>query len=265
MNLRCPICMETLERKGKNWRCGAGHSFDVARQGYVNLLPVQHKHSLQPGDTREQVLSRRAFLETGAYAPIVNAVCDAAKRWSSGPVLDVGCGEGYYATKVAACLDAELVGLDISKEAVRCAAGKYKNAQWICGTAAHLPIGDKSVGLLMSMFALTVPGEFARVLKDGGIFIQVLAAEDHLLGLKSIIYPEVFKQEKNTVPELPGFELLESLPLKFPFTAEGEQVGNLLSMTPHFWRISAEGAKRLKETAVLEDTASCVVNVFRKI
>lgn len=265
MDLRCPVCMGALERKEKSWRCGAGHSFDVARQGYVNLLPVQLKHSLQPGDTREQVLSRRAFLESGAYVPIVNAVCEAAVRWASGPVLDVGCGEGYYATKVAACLETELVGLDISKEAVRCAAGKYKNAQWICGTAAHLPIGDKSVGLLMSLFALTVPGEFARVLKDGGVFIQVLAAEDHLLGLKSIIYPEVFKQEKNTVPEVPGFELLESIPVKFPFTAEGEQVQNLLSMTPHFWRISTEGAKRLKETAVLQDTASCVVNVFRKI
>lgn len=265
MELRCPICMEPLTREQKTWRCGAGHSFDMARQGYVNLLPVQHKHSRQPGDTREQVLSRRSFLESGAYLPIVEAVCDAAKRWATGPVLDVGCGEGYYAAKVAACLNAELVGLDISKEAVRCAAGKYKNAQWICGTAAHLPIADHSVGVLMSMFALTMPEEFSRVLRDKGIFIQVLAAEDHLLGLKSIIYPEVFRQVKNTTPEIPGFERLESIPVKFPFTAEGEQVQNLLSMTPHFWRISAAGAQRLKETFRLEDTASCVVNVFRNL
>ena len=245
-------------------RCGAGHSFDVARQGYVNLLPVQHKHSLQPGDTRTQVLARRAFLESGAYTPIVEAVCAAAQAYASGPVLDVGCGEGYYAAQVAQRLNTTLVGLDISKEAVRCAAAKYKNARWICGTAAHLPIADESVGLLMSMFALTMPAEFARVLKKEGIFIQVLAAEDHLLGLKGIIYPEVFKQEKNTVPDVPGFSLLESIPVRFSFTAEGEQVGNLLSMTPHFWRISAEGARRLAQTEILRDSASCVVNVFRK-
>ena len=245
-------------------RCGAGHSFDVARQGYVNLLPVQHKHSLQPGDTRTQVLARRAFLESGAYTPIVEAVCAAAQAYASGPVLDVGCGEGYYAAQVAQRLNTTLVGLDISKEAVRCAAAKYKNARWICGTAAHLPIADESVGLLMSMFALTMPAEFARVLKKEGIFIQVLAAEDHLLGLKGIIYPEVFKQEKNTVPDVPGFSLLESIPVRFSFTAEGEQVGNLLSMTPHFWRISAEGARRLAQTEILQDSASCVVNVFRK-
>ena len=264
MEFCCPICVGKLNQEGRVWRCGQGHSFDVARQGYVNLLPVQHKHSRQPGDTREQVLSRRAFLESGAYQPIVEAVCGAAGRYAQGPVLDVGCGEGYYAAQVAQVLKAELTGLDISKEAVRCAAAKYKQANWVCGTAAHLPIASGSVGLLMSMFALTMPEEFARVLKDDGIFIQVLAAEDHLLGLKSIIYPQVFQQVKNTQPQLPGFQLLESIPVTFSFTAEGQQVQNLLSMTPHFWRISAEGAKRLRQTQVLEDRASCVVNVFQK-
>ena len=262
--LRCPICMSALNQEGRTLRCGSGHSFDVARQGYVNLLPVQHKHSLQPGDTRTQVLARRSFLESGAYFPIVEALCGLASRYGAGPVLDVGCGEGYYGARVAEKLNSSLTGLDISKEAVRCAAAKYKNAQWICGTAAHLPIAGESVGLLMSMFALTMPEEFARVLKADGIFLQVLAAEDHLLGLKGIIYPEVFKQEKNTVPTVSGFVLVESVPVRFDFTAEGEQVKNLLSMTPHFWRISAQGAKRLEQTRILRDTASCVVNVFRK-
>lgn len=264
MELICPICRLPLSREERTCRCGRGHSFDIARQGYVNLLPVQQKRSLHPGDTREQVLSRRAFLESGAYAPIVEAVC-AAARGQAGPVLDVGCGEGYYAVRVARRLGAELTGLDISKEAVRCAAAKYKDARWICGTAAHLPIGDGSVGVLMSMFALTMPGEFRRVLKDGGVFIQVLAAQDHLMGLKSIIYPEIVLKEKDSVPELPGFALASSQPVRFEFTAEGEQVGNLLSMTPHFWRISAEGARRLKQTEALTDTASCVVNVYRPL
>lgn len=264
MELQCPVCGENLVLQERTWQCRNGHCFDVARQGYVNLLPVQHKHSRQPGDTREQVLSRRAFLESGAYAPIAQAVCDAAEKWAHGPVLDVGCGEGYYAVQTAERLNAQLVGLDISKEAVRCAAGKYKNAQWICGTAAHLPIADAQAGLIMSMFALTVPSEFARVLKPEGIFIQVLAAEDHLLGLKSIIYPQVFPQEKNTMPQVPGFTLLESIPVNFSFTVEGKLVKDLLAMTPHFWRISAEGARRLEETSHLKDRASCVVNVLRK-
>ncbi len=264
MELICPICNLPLVFEGKSCRCGRGHSFDVARQGYVNLLPVQQKRSLHPGDTREQVLSRRSFLETGAYAPIVEAV-KAAAMGHSGPVLDVGCGEGYYAVRVAEAIGAELTGLDISKEAVRCAAAKYKNARWLCGTAAHLPIADDSVGILMSMFALTMPEEFRRVLKKDGIFIQVLAAQDHLMGLKSIIYPEILLKEKDSVPELPGFRLVSTTPVPFDFTAEGEQMQNLLSMTPHFWRISAAGARRLKETEVLTDTASCVVNLYKPV
>ena len=175
----------------------------------------------------------------------------------------MGCGEGYYAVRVAEHLNAELTGLDISKEAVRCAAAKYKGHRWICGTAAHLPIPNASVGVLMSMFALTMPGEFRRVLKKDGIFIQVLAAQDHLMGLKSIIYPEILLKDKISVPELEGFSLVSSTPIRFEFTAGGEQLGNLLSMTPHFWRISAQGAKRLQETQMLTDTASCVVNVYR--
>ena len=262
MELICPICQLPLASEGRTLRCGRNHSFDVARQGYVNLLPVQQKRSLHPGDTREQVLSRREFLESGAYGPIVEAVKKAAAG-HAGPILDVGCGEGWYAVQVADHLNAELTGLDISKEAVRCAAAQYKGHRWICGTAAHLPIADESVGVLMSLFALTMPLEFRRVLKADGIFIQVLAAQDHLMGLKSIIYPEILLKEKDSVPVLAGFELGSSTPVRFEFTAEGAQIGNLLSMTPHFWRISAEGAKRLKATEKLTDTASCVVNVYR--
>ena len=264
MELICPICGCGLQKQERQYVCENRHSFDIARQGYVNLLPVQQKHSIAPGDTREQVLSRRAFLETGAYTPIVEAV-KAAAAGHAGPILDVGCGEGYYAVRVAEHLGGSLTGLDISKEAVRCAAAQYKGHRWICGTAAHLPIADESVGVLMSMFALTMPQEFRRVLKKDGIFIQVLAAQDHLMGLKSIIYPEILLKEKDSVPNLEGFELISSTPVRFEFTAEGEQIGNLLSMTPHFWRISQEGAKRLQATTTLTDTASCVVNVYKPL
>ena len=266
MELICPICGNILTREGKQWRCEKSHSFDIARQGYVNLLPVQQKHSLHPGDTREQVLSRRSFLESGAYAPIVETVCELAKTHGAhGDILDVGCGEGYYGTRVAEALGSELTGLDISKEAVRCAAAQYKSARWICGTASHLPVESHSAGLLMSMFALTLPEEFRRVLAEDGVFIQVLAAQDHLMGLKSIIYPEILLKEKDSVPELPGFRLEETRALSFEFTAEGEQIQNLLSMTPHFWRISAEGAARLAETKLLKDRASVVVNVYKPV
>ena len=266
MKLLCPICGEILDRIEKQYRCGNGHSFDLARQGYVNLLPVQQKRSLNPGDTREQVLGRRAFLETGCYEPISNALNETARELgAAGPILDVGCGEGYYSARLAEALGAELTGLDISKEAVRCAAAKYKGPQWLCGTAAHLPVESGSAGVVTSLFALTMAEEFKRVLRPDGYFFQVLAAEDHLLGLKSIIYPELKFKEKNTVPEVPGFELVKSVPIRFTFTVEGEQVQNLLGMTPHVFRITKEGAQRLAETTTLTDTASAMLNVYRVV
>ena len=265
MNLLCPICREQLNPEDRQYRCPQNHSFDIARQGYVNLLTVQQKHSLNPGDTREQVLSRREFLEAGFYGPIARTLVDTARELGiTGQILDVGCGEGWYSAQLADALDAPLTGLDISKEAVRCAAAKYKGKQWLCATAAHIPVEDGSVSLLTSLFALTLPQEFARVLKEGGYYFQVLAAEDHLLGLKGIIYDQLNLKEKNTVPELPGFELVKSIPIRFSFTVEGKQVQNLFSMTPHVFRIGKNGAERLRKTEVLTDTASCVLNVYRR-
>ena len=265
MDLICPICEEKLNPEGRQYRCARNHCFDLARQGYVNLLTVQQKHSLNPGDTREQVLSRREFLEAGFYGPIAETLIRTAKELDiSGQILDVGCGEGYYSAQLADALDSPLTGLDISKEAVRCAAAKYKGKQWLCATAAHIPVEDHSVDLLTSLFALTLPEEFSRVLKPGGFYFQVLAAEDHLLGLKSIIYDKLHFKEKNTVPELPGFALVKSVPIRFSFTVEDQQVQNLFSMTPHVFRIGKDGAERLRNTRVLTDTASCVLNVYRR-
>ena len=265
MQLLCPICGDVLEKQDKRYVCGKNHSFDIARQGHVNLLPVQNKRSLNPGDTAQQVAGRRAFLDGGFYAPIRDALCSLAKDHScGGPILDIGCGEGYYSAELAKALDADLLGLDISKEAVRYAAGRYKHAAWICASAARLPVKDESVGLITSLFALTIPEEFSRVLRCDGMFIQVLAAEDHLLGLKNIIYPELHHKEKFTTPELPGFRLIESRKLQFTFTVEGAQVQNLLNMTPHVYRIGKEGAEALRRTEMLTDYASVVLNLYCK-
>lgn len=237
----------------------------MARQGYINLLTVQQKHSLQPGDTREQVLARREFLESDTYAPIITALMDAAQRHgAAGPLLDVGCGEGYYSSRLAEALDLPLLGLDISKEAVRCAAGKYKQHTWVCATASHLPVPDGSIGTVTSLFSLTVPEAFSRCLQPDGLYLQVIAGADHLLGLKSIIYPQLKQKDKCLHPQLPGFSLLESVPIRFSFTVTGSLVQKLLYMTPHLYRISKEGLDRLSHTQTLTDTASCMLNIYRK-
>jgi len=266
MNLLCPLCGEMLCRRENRYECENGHSFDIARQGYVNLLTVQQKHSLNPGDTKEQVAARRAFLNQGFYQSIVDTLIDTAKALSCrGPMVDVGCGEGYYSSRLAAALELPLLGLDISKDAVRYAAGAYKNATWVCATAAKLPVESHSVGLLTSLFAVTLPEEFHRVLASDGYYFQILAAQDHLMGLKSIIYPEILLRQKDSTPELPGFTLVKSVPIRFSFTVEGDGVQQLLYMTPHLFRITKAGAEALAATHTLTDTASCILNVYKPV
>lgn len=263
ISLRCPVCGQTLTQAEKTWKCENGHSFDVARQGYVNLLPVTQKHSLHPGDTREQVAARREFLDGGFYAPIARTLAALLHEFCPhcGTLLDVGCGEGYYLSNLPEI--SERWGIDVSKEAVRYAAAREKNARFLVATASHLPFDDGAFDALLSMFALTLPEEFSRVLKQNGIFLQVLAGENHLPNLKKLIYPELTHKEKTLHPALAGFTLLHSRTLEFSFCLnDARQVQNLLSMTPHFWRITKQSAQRLMQTASLCDDAQVIFNVY---
>src|SRR5690554_7386318 len=98
--LACPLDGDPLYRSDGTWRCAAGHSFDIARQGYVNLLPVQQKRSRNPGDSKEMVAARTQFLNTGIYEPIAQKVTELVRPLLQQDrplrLLDAGCGEGYY-------------------------------------------------------------------------------------------------------------------------------------------------------------------------
>ena len=266
MRILCPVCGQNLEKQERVWKCAGNHSFDIARQGYVNLLTVDRKHARHPGDTKEQVAARKAFLDAGYYNPIAETLCRMTAPLQPRSVLDAGCGEGYYLTRLQTRLpETEFAGIDISKDAVRFAAVRNKHALWLTGTAAALPFPDGSFDGVLSMFALTVEQEFSRVLTDGGWYLQVIAGPEHLMGLKSIIYPEILRKEKTLHGELAGFHLEQTETLEFSFTVDSaQQVQNLLSMTPHFWRISKDGAARLAATETLTDTAQVVFNLYRK-
>ncbi len=260
----CPICGADLTKDEKHWHCPKGHSFDVARQGYVNLLPVSQKHSLHPGDTRDMVAARKEFLDGGYYLPITQTLREILHRENPQAVLDVGCGEGYYLTH-ALPQGAEGWGVDISKDAVRYAAARNKHASWLVATGSHLPFGEESFDCVLSMFALTEAAEFSRVLRKNGLMVIVTAQRDHLLGLKEIIYPQLLPKEEALAPQYEDFTLEQEIPLNFSFTlTSSAMVQNLLSMTPHFWRISKDGALRAAETQSLTDTARVRFRLYRK-
>lgn len=267
--LICPHCGNHLLREERRFVCEKNHSFDVAKQGYVNLLPVNQKHSKNPGDTRDMVAARRVFLDKGHYAPIAEKVAELLSPVlpENPAVLDAGCGEGYYLTELMKSIgDGACMGVDISKDAVRFAAGRNKQALWLTASAAHLPIETGALDSVMSMFALTVPEEFHRVLKPGGYFLEVTAGRGHLMGLKNLIYSEIIEKRDKGDRNLPGFRLVKTEVLEFPLELHtNEEIMQLLSMTPHFWRITKEGAKRAEEAKSLRDMAQVEFNLYQMI
>lgn len=268
--LICPICKNKLVQNGNAICCVKRHCFDIARQGYVNLLPVQNKKSLHPGDTKEMLVARRKFLESGIYTPICNAVKDTALNLLRGvdtpTVADIGCGEGYYTTDFKRSIrDCNIIGADISKDAVKMACNRDKEITWITATAGCLPIADESIDLITAIFSLVSEAEYLRVLKKGGYVIDVSAGNDHLKELKEIIYDDVYIQDKK--PSIPskGFKEIFRRDEKFSFTLENEQLKNLLIMTPHLWRIKKENRERLENMNSLSLTAHFWIRAMQKI
>lgn len=262
--LACPLDGDVLHKSGNTWRCAAGHSFDIARQGYVHLLPVQNKRSRDPGDSKAMVAARRRFLEAGHYRPIAEAVGRAVLDEASGDdtlrCLDAGCGEGYYLRRLAeTAIEAEreggqargealalsLLGVDISKWAVLAAAKRQEAATWVVGTNAHLPVQAGWLDRVLCLFGFPVYPEFARVLKPGGELVMVEAGPDHLRELREIIYPSLKppREGREAVPE--GFTRRSGETLRFAIELEdAESIADLLAMTPHLHRASAEGREK---------------------
>ena len=225
-HLICPLDAQPLLPEQNGWRCASGHSFDNARQGYVHLLPVQNKRSLDPGDSKEMVAARQRFLKTGYYQPIAEAVAQAVSKAICAPVegaerrsslaepfvcLDAGCGEGYYLRQLEVLAppgELALVGLDISKWAVLAAAKQAKTVRWLVASNANMPLATQSIDCILSLFGFPVYAEFLRVLRPGGHVIMAEAGPDHLRELREIIYP-VVKAEvvKNVTDQIPlGFQ-----------------------------------------------------------
>ena len=251
--LACPLDGAPLSRSGASLRCASGHSFDIASQGYTHLLPVQQKRSRDPGDSKEMVAARRRFLNAGGYQPIAVAVSRAALAdlppQATLSCLDAGCGEGYYLRQLAAAAHAgqtlALLGLDISKWAVLSAAKQDKRPNWVVGTNARLPVLSATLDCVLCMFGFPVYAEFARVLKPQGQLLQVDAGPDHLRELREIIYPALKPERSAEAPTPPGFIAQGSETVRYPLTLDSAgQIADLLTMTPHLYRASAEGRAR---------------------
>lgn len=265
----CPICTAPMTRGDRTYTCPNRHSYDRAAEGYTHLLPANQKHSKNPGDDKQMVAARCAFLDKGYYAPLRDTLAELSARLTAhipSPVLfDSGCGEGYYTAGLAQALpNAQIAGIDISKFAVKRAAKRVKQGEFAVASAYHLPIPDGSVHLLTNIFSPLSVEEFARVLVPGGYFVYVVPSERHLWQMKQVLYENPYenpvKQEDYT-----DFEWQDAIRLRYSALLHTpEDIQSLFAMTPYAWKTPKSGVARLKQLTQLEIQIGFDIHVYQR-
>lgn len=264
--LRCPLCHTPLDIDAAIARCSNGHSFDRAREGYFNLLPVQQKNSLDPGDDAEMVAARRAFLETGHYTPLRDTLSGLLAPLQPAHLVDSGCGEGWYTQALSRCA-AITTAFDISKHAVKRAARRATHITWLVASSNDIPLPDASADAMTAIFSPVNTQEAARVLKPGASLLIAAPGEKHLWELRAALYPEVHAHQAEKWHEglQAEFTFHSSVDVQFSVDLDDNAaVNQLLKMTPHYWRAARERRAKVEQLPALVTQADFRVMVFRR-
>jgi 23S rRNA (guanine745-N1)-methyltransferase len=264
-SLICPFCSAPLTRVDRVWTCPAGHSFDIAREGYVNLLPVQWRNSKDPGDSREMVQARRDFLAAGYYDPLRDAVAARLAALGVKSLLDAGCGEGHYTGAFTGAVP-DVTGLDLSKPAVQLAARRFPACTWIVGNTALIPLADRSLDAVTNLFCQPQAAEYHRVLRPGGALLVATPAEGHLHELRAALFDEVRPHEPDKFTALlaPRFTPAGQEEIRFALHLDAPALRALLLMTPYAWKARLEKRQALEQQPGLKTTAAFRLLVFTR-
>lgn len=271
-SFRCPNCRAKMKitEDGKSVVCLGDtkiHCYDFSKSGYVNFAPPSQSGS---GDSREAVRSRTEFLESDGYLRVCEAIASLVNKYCHGaPVVDAGCGEGYYTNKIAKEYDGDVIGFDLSKfgaanGAKRSKREGIKNSLFAVGSVFALPIEDGVADGVVNIFAPCAEDEYKRVLKDGGVLIIAGAGEDHLIGLKQAIYEETYKNaERDDMPR--ELTLIEENVVEYDLSITGNSmIRALFSMTPYYYRTSEADMRKLDTLEALTTKIQVKIKVYQK-
>ncbi len=251
----CPICQSSLHLSERRYSCINRHSFDIAKEGYVNLLPVQHKNSKAPGDNPQMMQARRQFLDSGAYQPLSDQVNQLMGTLPVQRVLDLGCGEGYYTGRLEQCLsqlkkpqlnsrDLEITGIDIAKNAVRISAKRYPNIAFAVASAYQLPLEGGYFDAILRIYAPSLNTELQRVIKPAGYLLTVTPGPRHLIEMKQAVYQEV-KLHQDAIKIEEGFSHQQRQQLSYELdTTAGQLLDQLLQMVPLAWKFTGDSRQQ---------------------
>lgn len=253
MKLLCPVCRKPLEKVGKSWCCCNNHNFDEAKSGYLNLLRNGGAH----GDNKEMVKARSAFLESGAYAFLKEALVRHVGNVNT--LADFACGEGYYTSGLPA---EDIIGIDMSKDALIHSAKHYPSIRWVLSSIFDAPLEAESCDVVLTCFAPFAKDEIERVLKPGGRFIFVTPGPHHLYELKEALYETPYLNEHKDLET--NLSLIHEETISSSWLCDNEQVTHLFAMTPYAYRTGKRGKEKLSSIEALNLTAEFVIRIYQK-
>lgn len=265
--LQCPHCHSRMQidQTGKSCRCVGErmHCFDFSRSGYLNLTTPKDGE----GDLKDAVNARKLFLSAGYYAPLSDKISQTLNVINAKAVLDAGCGEGYYTNRMAA-EERAVLGIDLSRAGIDSAAKYAKQhatgAGFAVGSIFSLPTGTNVCDAVTNIFAPCCESEFDRVLRPGGHLILVGAGEEHLMGLKRVLYHNTYLNPGRA--DLPTkMQLIDRQRLQYTVTVCGSAaIEALFSMTPYYWRTSQADRAKLQALDILKTTLDFDIFIYRK-
>ena len=255
MEILCPVCGKPLKRNEKIWKCVNGHSFDEAREGYLNL---NLHNSQSSGDNPEMIRARQRFLGKGYYAFLKEEVNSLLQETDS--LVDLACGEGYYTSQFR-CRDK--VGIDLSKTGLKIASKRDKNTIYLLNSIFRNPLKEECADKVCTIFAPIAAGEIFRILKKGGEFILVRPDRYHLFELKEKIYTNPYLNETEE-PDLAGLQLIRQIPIEQEAILPKEDIRDLFLMTPYANTTSREDKEKLDHLDQLEIRFCFLIDIYQK-
>lgn len=262
MKLACPKCHQKLSRKDNSYVCPDNHTYDIAKRNYINFLLNPDKAHNNPGDSKESLLARKAYLNQGYYQGILNQLIKTIRPLQPQELLDLGCGEGYYTNGLKRAFpETTVYGLDISKTAINMATRYNKDIYWLVGNSKNIPLLTASIDVVTALFTVVKDYELKRILKDRGKVIHVTANPQHLIEIKNLIYDEIKIKDdrylKLNFPIIKSFDYRETLNLN-----NQEAILNLLKMTPHYYHIKKEKRPILASLSSLTITIDIKITIY---
>lgn len=263
--LKCPVCNKPLVKKNRSFVCDNFHTFDIAKQGYVNLLQSQSGKVKTHGDSQEMLQARKNILYKGYYKDISKKISTVISKLKNDTVIDIGSGIGYYCDILKQDNpNINLHGIDISKDGIKEASKNNKEIQYTVGTNNKLPYISDKADIILSVFSPINIDECLRVLKPGGTLITVSPNTNHLMELKELVYKEIIEKDYQ-VNELihQSLEKVSKIDVINNITIKDNDLYDLFMMTPHFFKTSRESKEHIKDIKNFDVTIDVVISIYK--